>query len=391
MAARSARIDALRGFAVFGILLVNIWGFVYGFALLRYPSATGAMTLADQVIVFFVTAFAEQKFYPIFSFLFGAGFVLQTGGRRTPGAALDAVRARYLRRVRWLLACGVVHGTLIWFGDILTSYALLGFWLVQFAGRRLSSLWRALWILVALNAVILVLYGVMVVDAADLSLQEGVAALYSAQYTHALYTQGDWMDVARQRLGDYLATLSVGWIILPRIALLFMLGVVAARMGCLTRPRRQRRFWRAVGLLALCVGLPLNLWAAAGTVGAALHPFAVPPWAGLASALQEVAGPLLGAGYVAAFMLARGTLAAWLVPVGRMALSNYLMQSLLLMLVLQGCGFGLGKVLSYTGLMLLATAIVALQILFSHWWMARHAMGPVEAWWRTYTKREAKL
>ena len=96
------------------------------------------MPLAGQLAVFFVAALAEQKFYPIFAFLFGAGFALQTGARRAEGAALDAIRAVYRRRLKWLLACGQLHGTLIWFGDILTAYAVTGFWLLHKAGRRLS-------------------------------------------------------------------------------------------------------------------------------------------------------------------------------------------------------------------------------------------------------------
>ncbi|SHG74551.1 DUF418 domain-containing protein [Massilia sp. CF038] len=391
MAARSARIDAARGCAVFGILLVNIWGFVHGYALQRYTDLAGAMPLADQAVLFFVTAFAEQKFYPIFSFLFGAGFVLQTGRRRAPGPALDAIRAKYLRRVRWLLACGVVHGAFFWFGDILTTYALLGFWLVQFAGVRLASLWRTLWLLVALNGAILIVYAVAVVATPAPSLDDAISMAYETQRIHAVYTQGGWLAIARERLSDYATNLAAGWIIWPRIALLFMLGVIAARMGCLTRPQRMRRFWRTLAILALVVGLPLNLWAGAAAVSAAMQPFAALPLTALGPLVQELAGPLLGGGYLAAFMLARRTLAAWLVPVGRMALTNYLMQSLIAMLTLQGFALGLGKTLGALHLMLLAFAIMAAQTLFSHWWMAHHPQGPMETWWRRYTDGKPRV
>jgi uncharacterized protein len=143
--------------------------------------------------------------------------------------------------------------------------------------------------------------------------------------------------------------------------------------------------WRQVASVALVAAVPLNVWAALVAVGKVADPFRAAPGAGLASALLELAGPVMGAGYVAVFMLAGPRFCAWLVPVGRMALTNYPMQSLLLMLVLQGVGLGWGAHLSHAGLMLLAGAIMLLQLVWSHWWMARHAMGPVEALWRRYT------
>lgn len=385
MARRAPRIDALRGLAVFGILLINAWGFVYGYSLHHYPALDAPMAAAEQWVVFLVAAFAEQKFYPIFAFLFGAGFALQTGRRRAEGPALAAIRATYSRRVRWLLVCGILHGTLLWFGDILTAYAILGFWLVQYAGRRLSALLPALWVLIAANVLIFLYYGVLVASSATLPVADRVAGIVDAERMHALYTLGGWRDIAQARLSEYGDNLRGFVIFLPRLALLFMLGVFAARAGYLTRPHRHRRLWRKVAAVALAAALPLNVWAALVAVGRVADPFAAPPGAGLASALMELAGPVMGAGYVALFMLAGPRFCVWLAPVGRMALTNYLTQSLLLMLALQGIGLGWGAHLSHAGLMLLAGAIMLLQLAWSHWWMARHAMGPVEARWRRYT------
>lgn len=382
--ARESRIDALRGLAVFGILLVNAWGFVYGYSLHHTPALDAPMAASDQWVVLLVAAFAEQKFYPIFAFLFGAGFALQTGRRRAEGPALAAIRATYLRRIRWLLAVGVLHGTLLWFGDILTAYALLGLWLAQYAGRRLAALRRALWVLVAINAVVYLYYGLLVAAAAYPAIEQEVAAIADGQRMHAIYGQGGWLAIARARWAEYGMNLAGLTIFLPRLALLAMLGALAARTGMLTRPWRHRHLWRRVALAALAVALPLNLWAGLVAVQTAGHPFVPAPFAGLANALLELAGPMLGAGYVAAFMLAGPHVARWLAPVGRMALTNYLMQSVLLMLVLQGVGLGLGRTVSHAGLMLLAGAIMLVQLAWSHWWLARHRLGPVEWLWRRY-------
>lgn len=387
MAARSSRIDALRGCAVFGILLVNIWGFAYGYSLHRYPSQEVLLPLADQLVVFVVSAFAEQKFYPIFSFLFGAGFALQTGPHRAPGPALDAIGATYRRRLRWLLACGILHGMLLWFGDILTAYAVTGFWLAHKAGRRLSELRQALLVLAIVNTVIVLAYGGVLIAISFLPLDEMIGQVVDAQRAHAIYTQGGWFDIAKLRATDFGVNVLSYVVYLPRLALLFLLGVFAVRLGYLTRPERHRGFWRKLALAGFGVGLPLNLWWGAVSVSSVADPIVPAPYAGLAAALLEVAGPLLAAGFVSVFMLARAPLGGILVPVGRMALTNYLTQSVLAMLLLQGFALGLGATLTRLELMVMAVLIMGVQLAFSHWWMARHAQGPAEALWRRYTYR----
>lgn len=384
-AARSGRIDALRGCAVFGIMLVNVWGFAYGYLLFTHPDSAGGLGWADRLVIWAISVFAEQKFYPIFAFLFGAGFALQTGRRQPSGAALDHARATYRRRLRWLLVCGVLHGTLLWFGDILTAYAVTGFWLVFKLGQPLSKLVRSLKLLIAVNLLILLVCAFFMAAAGSTDLEQGIAASVDAERVRAIYTQGGWLDVARQRLQDYGTNLIGFFVYVPRFALLFMLGVLAARLGYLTRPARHRAFWRRVLTVGLLIGLPLNLWWGEVAVDMAVEPYARQGYEHLVFVLVDVAGPLLASALVAVFMLGREGFARWLEPVGRMALSNYLAQSLVLMLLLQGFGLGLGARLSHAAMLALLVPIMAAQLVCSHWWMARHAQGPVEALWRRYT------
>ena len=110
---RHAHIDALRGIAVFGILLVNVFSFIWGFNALRYGVLPANASLFDILSVAFVAFFAEQKFYPIFAFLFGASFVLITRSATQKLGRWSDAELLYRRRMKWLLACGVVHGTLI--------------------------------------------------------------------------------------------------------------------------------------------------------------------------------------------------------------------------------------------------------------------------------------
>lgn len=385
MAARSERIDALRGLAVFGIMLVNVFSVVYGLGSYRFGTLEPSMPAADQWTVFLVASFAEQKFYPIFSFLFGAGFALQTGGRAAPGLVLEQVRTQYRRRMQWLLACGLAHGALVWFGDILTAYALVGFWLLGHTGRRLSDLLRTLKVLVVVNAAILLLLGAVQLGMGEVALAEQLDYLLVEMRDHAIYTQGSWTQIAALRLTDYLASLAGLLIFFPRLMLLFLAGVVAVRLGWLMRPERHRTAWRAVLLIGLALGLPLNLWWGVVAVHEAVDPLFPLSSTALASAQAEVAGPCLAAAYIAFAMLSPKSILAWLAPVGRMALTNYLMQSVMLTVMLQGFGLGLGAVLSRVQLLGLCGAIMLIELIASSWWLKSHAQGPMEALWRRYT------
>ncbi|ATQ77089.1 MFS transporter [Massilia violaceinigra] len=388
-AVRSVRIDTLRGIAVFGILVVNVWGFTFGSSLSRYGVLGEHAALADKLVVFLIAALAEQKFYPIFAFLFGAGFALQTGGRRALGPQLDIIKMTYLRRATWLLGCGLLHGTLLWFGDILTVYAVCSFWLVTQAGRRLADIVRALRWVVALNVAAMMFTAYLTYELMAMTPDVIAWAVGESARAHAVYTQGTLMAIAQERLLDFWNNLVSALFFLPKVALLFLMGVISVRLGWLTRPQRHRALWRKVLLAALWIGVPVNLlwgWAA---LRDAINPMAGAPLAALVLMLVEVAGPLLAAGYVAALMCAServvAPLAQCFAAVGRMALTNYLMQSVLCGFLLQGAGLGLGAVLSRGALVGVCALIMIVQVLLSRWWMRHHAQGPVEALWRRFT------
>jgi uncharacterized protein len=386
---RAVQIDAARGVAVFGILLVNLWSFVWGFGSLRY----GVMpepSVADRAAVFMVAFLAEQKFYPIFAFLFGAGFALQTATLRRRLPDWRAVRRSYRRRLVWLLGWGLLHGMLIWAGDILTVYGLTGFLLLGVAGARLSRVrialwcWAAAWLLVtAINVA-----GALAASDADALQQDAIGYADDALATHAVYVFGAAADILAQRIADYTA-ITVGSVLLaPHLMVLFLLGILAVRLGWLTRPGRHLVLWRRVRTTALCLGIPFNLLWASVALAETVNPLAAPAYGDLVFALLPVGGTLLAAAWLASVMLARGAarrlLDRWIAPVGRMSLTNYLSQSLLGVLLLQGVGLGLGAAAARSPALLLpiAAAIMLFQALLSRWWLSRHAQGPVEALYR---------
>lgn len=385
---RSRRIDVLRGIAIFGILLVNVWSFVSG-GNFRFGDLGPGAPWLDQAAVFAVAAFAEFKFYPLFAFLFGAGFMLQTDRLRAgPGGLFEAKRI-YRRRLGWLLGLGVLHGALLFSDEILTAYALIGFWLMLSAGRRTGELVKTLKVVAIIAAVICLMLLVGGLLSQPDTQEVASRKLADAVRESALYANGSWQEIAWMRLKSYAIHVPMILFVAPHIAACFLLGAVATRLGWFTRPERFRDGWRRVRLIGLVVGLPLNLWIGWIMLQHALHPLQGGKLENMAFALLMVAGPVLTAAYVAHIMLFGPQRilrwAKWLAPVGRMALTNYVAQSLLLGLLLQGTGLGLARHLSPAGLIGLCFAIMAAQLIWSRRWLARHRHGPLETLWRRHT------
>ena len=385
---RSSGIDALRGIAVFGILLVNIPSFIWGADVMRFGVLPQSASLLDKGVVFLVSFLAEVKFYPIFAFLFGAGFALQTRSFRRVTGDWDTVRELFRRRFTWLLICGIVHGVLIWLGDILTVYALAGFWMINYAGVRLREMKKSVlrWAVAAfvmLVATALVFGSV----AADFDRPDDLrATLFALEEARRIYTQGNAFEIGAERIADYISlTISSLWL-LPHTILMFLLGIFAVRLGWIVHPQRHRQTWWRMLKIGIFVGLPLNFFYGVFSLQQALHP---QTYAYVVSLLQALIGPTLSVGYVAAVMLAGPKIAAWLeywlAPVGRMALTNYLAQSVLCVLILQGTGLGWGSAATPFTLLMIAIGIMSAQMLWSRAWLATHAQGPLETLWRRYT------
>lgn len=387
---RLVQLDILRGLAVFGILLVNIWSFSWGSSSLRYGALPPDAPFADSAVIFVTAWLAELKFYPVFAFLFGAGFALQTRSLKRqledPLGSWLAAQQRYRRRLLWLLGCGMLHGLLVWSGDVLTAYAVGGLMILPLAPARLHRVrTRVIW-LVCIFTLFIVTLSLAVGWVRSPSFISD--AWLAFENSRAIYTEGSVWDIARQRIGDYLFGLVMGVFMLPHTVVLFLLGLLAVRLGWLTRPQRHRALWRRVRLLGLGLGVPLNLLWACACVAQAQDIYQTRFNLPMLELMMYYSGPVLAAGYIASLMLAgQGVLdglTRWIEPVGRMALTNYLLQSLMGTWLLQGGGFGWGAGIAPRQMMLLAVAIMLIQVAFSRWWMARYEQGPIEAFWRHF-------
>lgn len=379
-AERIDALDALRGLALFGILLANIlyWS---GWTFLQ-PEQKAALGGTGGVTAqyAFHHLLVDGKFYTLFSLLFGAGFALQLDRLTRRGANGIAI---FRRRLLVLLGIGLVHMVCIWDGDILTFYALIGLLLPFF--RAWSD--RALLIAAGVLVFVVPLAGYTLFEALGWRPHEAVARLgdrifealggttpdpigwlrRSDFHSYWTWTMGGWPYAISTRLESWR---------IPKLLGIMLLGMVAGRRltaGTLLEDRRL--LWRVL-VGGVIVGVPLNVLYAA-------HPdqsqVSIPSLFGTVPLALAY-----GAGFLLAWPRAKRVLGI-LAPAGRMALTNYLAQTLLGIAIFYGIGLGLVGTLPPWRIYLVALAIYAGQVAFSHWWLARHEQGPMERLWRLGT------
>lgn len=387
---RVQAMDVLRGIALFGVFLVNFVSFASSnvmateFQLLSLPSAG-----LDHSLLEVVRWLAFDKANSLFAFLFGLGFFVQAQRMEARGADFESL---YRRRMTVLLAAGLAHQFFVWTWDILHLYALAGFLLLPL--RRLSN--RAL-LIVGLT---LAAFGRTAQKAVVEFAGESTWADLPDPYTESaallrqeISARGDYAALVANffdwTLVDYIGSgLILGWLAyaLGR----FLLGAWVGRHGWIQNASQFQPGWKRVLRFALPLGLVLE-----GVAVLLFDSSLLPVWSHrkfLADVVHLVAVPVLAAGYVAAVIVAlqgglgRRLLASF-APAGRMALTNYLLQSVAMGFVLFGIGPGLalaGKI-GTTAVIGIVVGVYAVQMAFSHWWLSRYRYGPMEWLWRGLT------
>jgi uncharacterized protein len=385
---RLTLIDALRGAALFGVLLVNMTWFA-GFEHAVSPATLASLPTAslDVRVADLIDLLVSAKAIGIFSFLFGIGFAMQMEAMERNG---HAPQQRYSRRLVGLLALGAVHWLAIWSGEILHVYAVAGFALLALAGLRTRTLVVVGLILaVFARPIIGRLYLLTGGDGSLLTpTDEDLAVRYD------IFAHGSFADVVglqlRQDVAWQLASGSALAALLHALGR-FMIGMAVARRGYLRYPSRYLRPAAWLAALTLPLGFALEHdWAFAGWLqsrGLLQDPLAVQIFR---HACNSVGVVCMTAGYVALFMLCWQLrvvrrMFAWLVPAGRMALTNYLSQTVICYLLFLGSGLALMGRAGATACLALSLAIFVMQLAISRWWLARFNYGPMEWLWRWWT------
>ena len=396
---RIAYLDVLRGMAILFIFSANIV-FLSGYYFLSDQAlATFPLTHFDEIFDFIMYTLVDGKFYSIFSLLFGVGFVVQYNNLKKYNKPFVPF---FRRRMFWLLIIGFLH-LHIWVGDILTLYALLGFVLILFRNKTNKQLLK--W------AIVLILLPIMhwiFINATGWHYPSYFIKIY-VDYWQSLGFQ--MIDLGNDQLrpdhlqyytidsisGFFEANykrpfLRLGMILKEgrvfKVLGIFLIGVWAGRKILNENILTNTKLLKRIALYGFLIGLPFSVvrsiiefyiegnsfWSFMHTL---TYAFGTVP---LAMAYTTV---------IALICQNESTWLKWFAPVGQMALSNYLFQTLIAISVFHSIGFGLAGKLGFTTLMAFVVSVFAIQNLFSRWWLRRFKYGPMEWIWRqlTYGKR----
>lgn len=388
---RIGEIDITRGLALFGVVWMNLYEF--GLNVMPQSVKQGLATApVDSVVGFLSSWLAQGKAVTLFAILFGFGFSMFSERVEQRGGIAGRL---YLRRLLVLLVFGMAHFVLLWYGDILHDYALVGM-LLPLVRRWPMRLVLTTGMLMASFSALAYVVCELALLHADIGVYMATRQKIVSAYWQAL-TQGDYAGLMHANAlfidAQYFSLRPMalwGWIFG-----LFLVGVWVFRTGWLRNPATHRRTFVRAARGLIPTGLVLAGLLPAADFAEKSHLLATPL---LSTGLHLLAKTLLEP--VSALVLAMGYAAGILVlcshprvrphlagfgALGRMALTNYVTQSFVYFFVLYGFGLGLLPKLGASYALLMAIVVTALQIAFSRWWLARHRFGPLEWLWRSAT------
>jgi uncharacterized protein len=390
---RLETLDVLRGFALLGILAMNIRAMAAPFSAYMYPYALFDYTGANRAAYVFTSVVFDLKMMGLFSMLFGAGVLLYAAKPTENG---QPPRGLWFRRMFWLLVIGLVHAYLIWDGDILVPYALCGILLLWWV-RRLPAwaLMAGAIGLLAVGALLSIGHGLTWAGMPEAErAQEAETWMPTREQAHEQLARmlGSYTEVVRHRAPfvfmaeTFIFLVFFFW----RCGGMMLLGMALYKWGFLDGRLTARTYALIAGS---CIGAGLTL-AWFGTVELERVRFAMPQRT-VADLWNYTGAVLASVGYAAVLILVvqrdvLGGLRRALGAVGQTAFSNYLFQSVITAVVFLGWGFGFAGQVDYAEQLLIVAAIWAVQLALSPVWLRRYRFGPAEWIWRslTYWKRQ---
>ena len=383
-------LDVLRGFAVLGILVMNIQSFSSHDAAYLNPHLF-EMGRVDHLIWYAGHLLADQKFMTIFSLLFGAGIVLFTGRREDAG---EEPVALHYRRMAYLILFGLLHAYLVWGGDILYLYGVCGLW-VYLLRRKSPRLLIPLGIgIIGVASAASFVFGWSMqhwpaeqVEELRLNawrpspamLEEEVAAM-----------TGSYLGQVVHRAPNVLmfqTFISAVWGIW-RAGGLMVVGMGLFKLGVLSA-RRSRRFYATMIAVGLLVGLPITM---VGVRVNDAHQWSMDYTFFYGSQFNYWGSLFMSSAWIGTMMLLCrsnrfAALKNRLAAVGRMAFSNYIGHSIVCTFIFYGWGLGEFTEVDRAGQLLIVAGVWTLQLLLSPVWLRRFRFGPLEWLWRSLSYR----
>ena len=385
---RIETLDVLRGFALLGILTMNIRGMAAPLSAYMYPAAVFEYSGASRLAYLFTNVVSDLKMMGLFSMLFGVSVLLYSAKLTASG---QPPRGLWFRRMGWLLLIGLVHAYFIWGGDILVPYALCGILILWWA-RRLpaGALLAASFAALAIGAALTVVHGLGWEGMSEAErAQEAAIMMPTPEQAreHVGWMLGPYIETVANHAPTVLLFQTVIFVtfFLWRCSGMMLLGMALYKWGFLDGSRPTRTY-ALTASFALPIGLALCTYGALELDRAG---FALPER--IILDLWNYTGAIfVSVGYAAVIILAvkhgaLGSLRRALAAVGQMALTNYLLHSIVASVVFLGWGFGLAGQLDYAEQLVFVVAIWLVQLALSPVWLAHYRFGPAEWLWRSLT------
>jgi uncharacterized protein len=381
-------LDAVRGFALAGILIIN------AMSILAVKGSTPAFTVKipalDRLLQDLILFFVESKFFTLFSLLFGIGFAIQIQSAERQGSAF---LPRISRRMAGLLLFGLAHILLLWDGDILVIYAITGTLLIGF--RKVTFLRIRRWVLALLGFPALLVAGIFSYTLIARLSASGAATFkksdqsLAASFADTTSTQtllhNGFFEGITERIHTYLGLSPLLFSRIPTVLAMFLIGLYLGRSEFIRNLPTKIDLLKRIRFWGLSVGFALMFLIVIGTK-------VFPTVSALVGIIEDqyLAGPILCLGYASAFVLAflknpSRSILRYFSRVGQMALTNYITQSLVLTFL--SYGWGLGLALKLNGFQVLGASLLlyAAQVAGSTWWLRKFRYGPLEWVWRCIT------
>ncbi|WP_280768096.1 DUF418 domain-containing protein [Salipaludibacillus daqingensis] len=389
---RVHELDMIRGFALLGILIANMPFFASPTIYLTMTGVTWWTESWNVFGEFVIQFFTASKFFTMFSFLFGLGFVIFL---ERAMEKVSSPKKLFLKRLFYLFLIGLIHAFGIWYGDILIIYALTGVFLLFFYKRKPKTVLIWAFLLILIPAIFIGFMGLLIYLAGDMipaDMESTASGMQMLEQSVAAYSSGSIAEIFTQRATDYAFMFSNYLFMMPVVLGMFLFGVYVAKTKIYKNIETHLALIRKIWIWSLVIGLPFNILFVYSYFeqGADVTVFMMTYFVG-----SVIGGPALCFFYMTSLILLT-RMENWLKlfsplrAVGRMALTNYLLQSIVSTLIFYNYGLGFFGHIGPIIWLVLAALIFATQIWFSNLWLTKFRFGPVEWVWKslTYGKKQ---